>query len=67
MDESCPIEKLEKAGKYQEAAVMWRENIEVMLKNSRHTIRVKEGGGPESLLDSLILTFMRLEDRADRK
>lgn len=39
----------------------WRENVEYLLKRCPHTIRVCEGGGPESLLDSLIVTFMKME------
>lgn len=39
----------------------WRENVEYLLKRCPHTIRVHEGGGPESLLNSLIVTFMKME------
>lgn len=41
----------------------WVENVEYLLKQCPHTIRVREGGGPESLLDSLIVTFMLMESR----
>lgn len=41
----------------------WVENVEYLLKQCPYTIRVREGGGPESLLDSLIVTFMLMESR----
>lgn len=39
----------------------WRENVEYLLKRCPYTLRSREGGGMESLVDSLILTFMRME------
>lgn len=39
----------------------WEENARYLLGRCKHTIRAREGGGPESLLDSLILTFTKME------
>jgi hypothetical protein len=39
----------------------FRENIEYLLARCPYTIRVREGGGPESVIDSLIATFMKME------
>lgn len=65
-DGSCPIERLEKTLDYETASKVWRENVELMLKNCPYTVRVREGGGPESILDSLIVTFSRMEQMLKR-
>lgn len=41
--------------------VQWRENVECMLEDLRHTIRARPGGGPEDLIMSLVLTVMKME------
>lgn len=43
----------------------WTENVEYLLSKCKHTIRVREGGGPESLLDSLIATFMGMQQKLE--
>lgn len=66
-DDSCQIEKLEKAGDFEGAAKVWRENIDYMLRRCPYTVRVREGGGPESLLDSLLVTFMKMQKELEKK
>lgn len=39
----------------------WTENVEYLLKNCPYTIRVREGGGPEDLLSSLVVTFQHMQ------
>jgi len=39
----------------------WRENAEYLLQRCPHTIRVREGGGPENLLSSFVLTFQKMQ------
>jgi hypothetical protein len=39
----------------------WEDNAQYLLNRCPHTIRSREGGGAESLLDSLILTFTKME------
>lgn len=51
---------LEPALEESESA-QWIENVEYLLKRCPHTIRSREGGGPENLLHSLIITFMGME------
>ena len=41
----------------------WEENVGYLLGRCKHTIRVREGGGPESLLDSLVVTFIGMEQK----
>jgi len=41
------------------------ENIRFLLDKCRYTIRVREGGGPESLIDSLITTFTAMQHRLE--
>jgi hypothetical protein len=45
----------------------WRENAEYLLARCKHTIRIREGGGPESLLNSFIITFMNMEQKIDER
>ena len=45
----------------EQADISWEVRAEVLLKNCPHTIRVREGGGPEDLLSSLTLTFQKME------
>lgn len=39
----------------------WEENVEYLLSRCKYTIRVREGGGQENLISSLIVTFMKME------
>jgi hypothetical protein len=39
----------------------WEDNAKYLLDRCPHTIRVREGNGPEDLLSSLIVTFMMME------
>lgn len=39
----------------------WENNVRFMLDNCPHTIRSREGGGPENLMVSLVLTFTRMQ------
>lgn len=39
----------------------WEENVEYLLSRCPYTVRVREGGGPENMIDSLICTFMKME------
>lgn len=39
------------------SGVTWEENVEALLARCPHTIRSREGGGPEDLIASLVLTF----------
>lgn len=41
----------------------WIANAEYLLANCPHTIRVREGGGPENLLSSLALTFLAMQHK----
>lgn len=41
----------------------WRDNIEYMLNCCDFAIRVRSGGGMESLGDSFIVTFMNMEQK----
>lgn len=45
----------------------WVENAQYLLERCKYTIRVREGGGPESLLDSLVVTFMNMERLLENK
>jgi hypothetical protein len=45
----------------------WITNAEYLLGRCPHTIRMCEGGGPEDLLWSLILTFMKMEILLEKK
>lgn len=44
---------------------LWAENVEYLLSKCKHTIRVREGGGPETLLDSLIVTFINMQTKLE--
>jgi hypothetical protein len=47
-------------------AKQWRENVEAMLSDGDpDVIRCHEGGGPEDLIGSLVLTVMRTRKRRD--
>lgn len=46
-----------------EGATHWEENASYLLDRCKHSIRVREGGGPENLLSSLIATFMGMEQK----
>lgn len=39
----------------------WEANVRILLNNCTDTVRSCEGGGPEVLLESLVLTFSRLQ------
>lgn len=41
----------------------WEENAKYLLDNTPGSIRIKYKGGPENLLDSLVVTYMKLRDR----
>jgi hypothetical protein len=41
----------------------WEANARCLLDRSPHAIRVCEGGGPEDLLKSLVVTFMAMEQK----
>ena len=44
----------------------WRENVEAMLSSGDpDVVRCFEGGGPESLIGSLVLTVMRTRNSRD--
>lgn len=45
----------------EKADAAWKENAEYLLASCPHTIRAREGGGPEVLLHSLVLTFMSMQ------
>lgn len=48
-------------------AAKWRENVEAMLSSGdQDVIRCREGGGPESLIGSLVLTMMRTRNARDK-
>ena len=40
----------------------WEANVKHLLDNCPHTVRVREGGGPESLVESLVVTFMKMQN-----
>ena len=44
----------------------FRENIEYLLAHCGLTIRVCEGGRAEDIVQSLVVTFMKLEDKVRR-
>ncbi len=44
----------------------WVENAEYLLKHCPFTIRVREGGGPENLLSSLVVTFQGMQRRLEK-
>jgi hypothetical protein len=44
----------------------WIENAKYLLDHCRHTIRVREGGGPEDLLSSLVVTFQKMQMEIER-
>lgn len=39
----------------------YEPNVKYLLENCPHTIRVREGGGPESIVESLIVTFTKMQ------
>lgn len=41
----------------------WVANAAYLLDNCPYTIRVREGGGPEDLIASLVVTFMKMEHK----
>jgi hypothetical protein len=41
----------------------WSDNARYLLDQCPHTIRVREGNGPEDLLSSLVLTFQKMQGR----
>lgn len=41
----------------------WVENVEYLLKNCPYTVHMHEGGGPENLVLSLIVTFTKMQHR----
>lgn len=41
----------------------WEENARYLLDRCPYAVRVHEGGGPEDLLSSFIITFMGMERR----
>lgn len=41
----------------------WENNAQYLLERCPHTIRVREGGGPENLMHSFIHTFMAMEEK----
>jgi len=48
-------------------AAKWRENVEAILSNGDpDVIRCHEGGGPESLIGSLVLTMMRTRNARNK-
>lgn len=50
-----------------ETAEQWRENVEALLSSGDpDVIRCHEGGGPESLIGSLVLTMMRTRNARDK-
>ncbi len=51
----------------QSEAKEWRENVEAMLSTGDpDVVRCHEGGGPESLVGSLVLTMMRTRNSRDK-
>ncbi len=45
----------------------WRQNVEIMLSNGDpDVVRCHEGGGPEDLVGSLVLTVMRTRNSRDK-
>jgi len=44
----------------------YEENIEYLLKTTYEAVRVREGGGPESLIDSLCVNYIALRDESGR-
>lgn len=51
----------------QQDADGWEANFRYLLDRSPHTLRSREGGGPENLMQSAILTFTRMEQRLEAK
>ena len=50
-----------------ETAEQWRDNVEALLSSGDpDVIRCHEGGGPESLIGSLVLTVMRTRNARDK-
>jgi len=41
----------------------WIANAEYLLNNCPYTIRMREGGGPENVLSSLVVTFLGMQHR----
>lgn len=44
----------------------WKVNVRDLLDRCKHAIRVCEGGGPESLLLSLVVTFQKMQAEIER-
>jgi hypothetical protein len=41
----------------------WVDNVEMLLSGCPYTIRAREGGGPENLILSLVLTFSAMQKK----
>jgi hypothetical protein len=41
----------------------WEKNVEALLEQCPYARRVREGGGPENLIQSLALTFIIMQER----
>lgn len=41
----------------------WEQNVEALLEQCPYARRVREGGGPENLIQSLALTFIIMQER----
>lgn len=44
----------------------WVENVTHLLNNCKYTVRQREGGGPECLVSTLIVTFQKMQDMLER-
>lgn len=51
----------------REALSAWEQNAEHLLAMTYKAVRIREGGGPESLMDSLIANYIALCETAGRK
>lgn len=47
----------------QPAGDGWEANARYLLENCPYSIRVREGGGPENLLSSLVVTFQGMQHK----
>ena len=43
--------------------LLWRENVEYMLEHTPEAIRVREGGGEEDMIMSLVVTIEKLRKK----
>lgn len=50
----------------QSELTRFTENVEYLLDNNGLAVRVCEGGGPEDIVQSMIVTFMKLEHEIDK-